>query len=86
MNNHPMAYMDMLALDAGGHDSSAVLAALIGGDLGPRLLPMGSLAGLLWIESLRRAGVTIRLRTFVGLGLLITVPTLVVSLALLALY
>lgn len=86
LNNHPMAYMNMLALDSGGHDSSAVLAALIGGDLGPRLLPMGSLAGLLWIESLRRAGVTIRLRTFVGLGLLVTIPTLLISLALLGLY
>ena len=48
LNNHPMAYMNMMALEAGELGDTGVFAALIGGDLGPRLLPMGSLAGLLW--------------------------------------
>ncbi len=33
-----------------------VFAALVGGDLGPRLLPIGSVAGLLWTHQLRQKG------------------------------
>ena len=60
----------------------AVLAALIGGDLGPRLLPMGSLAGLLWLESLRRQRVDLPLGRFVLVGAAVTAPVLALSLAL----
>jgi arsenical pump membrane protein len=85
LNNHPMAIMNLLALDGASHASNReVLAALIGGDLGPRLLPIGSLAGLLWLESCRQLGVEISLRQFVRVGFAVTVPTLVVSLAILA--
>lgn len=84
LNNHPMAMMNMLALgglpDVGHRE---YLAALIGGDLGPRLLPMGSLAGLLWLESCRRLGVEIPLGQFVRVGLALTVPTLALSLLML---
>lgn len=85
LNNHPMAYLNMLALDSIAAPDIDVLAALVGGDLGPRLLPMGSLAGLLWLELLRRAGVHIGLRQFVVVGILVTVPTLAVALAILSL-
>jgi arsenical pump membrane protein len=85
LNNHPMANLNMLALVPGGSavDPRRVLAALVGGDLGPRLFPMGSLAGLLWLEMLRRAGVEISVRRFVLVGVVATVPTLAVCLALL---
>ena len=85
LNNHPMANLNMLALVPGGApaDPRCVLAALVGGDLGPRLFPMGSLAGLLWLEMLRRAGVAVSVRRFVLVGVVATVPTLVVCLALL---
>jgi arsenical pump membrane protein len=85
LNNHPMANLNMLALVPGGSpaDPRCVLAALVGGDLGPRLFPMGSLAGLLWLEMLRRAGVQVSVRRFVLVGLVATLPTLAVCLALL---
>lgn len=86
LNNHPMAIMNLLALDATpGSGQPELLAALIGGDLGPRLLPIGSLAGLLWLESCRRLGVQVSLRQFVVVGLAVTLPTLAMSLAILAL-
>ena len=48
-DNHPMSILNMMAL--GTHESSRpLLAALVGGDIGPRLLPIGSLAGLLWMD------------------------------------
>jgi Na+/H+ antiporter NhaD/arsenite permease-like protein len=48
LNNHPMAIINALAIyDLPQGTDKFMLAALIGGDLGPRLLPMGSLAGLI---------------------------------------
>lgn len=86
LNNHPMAHINMMALDATTADPSAVWAVLIGGDLGPRLLPMGSLAGLLWLALLRRDGVDVRLRDFCGVGVLVGVPTLLASLLIVVLF
>lgn len=84
LNNHPMSVLNAFALGASpdpGH--TRAFAALIGGDLGPRLLPVGSLASLLWYDLLRRHEVTVRFTTFVRVGVLLTVPTLTVSLVLL---
>jgi arsenical pump membrane protein len=60
-----------------------LLAALVGGDIGPRLLPIGSLAGLLWMDLLRRSGVEISIGRFVRLGTLVLLPTLSLKLAML---
>ncbi|HEY5949052.1 MAG TPA: SLC13 family permease [Kofleriaceae bacterium] len=81
INNHPMALLHSVTL--AGADHSLVYAALIGGDLGPRLLPIGSLAGLLWLHTLRVRGVAIPLGMFIRVGLVVTIPSLVVSLAML---
>ena len=78
VDNHPMSILNMMAL--GAHSSRPLLAALVGGDIGPRLLPIGSLAGLLWMDILRRSGVEITIGKFVRLGTLVLLPTLVVSL------
>lgn len=83
LNNHPMANLNMLALDAAHASHRHVLAALVGGDLGPRLFPMGSLAGLLWLEMLRRDGIDVPVRKFLVVGAVATVPTIAVCLALL---
>lgn len=81
LNNHPMSVLNAFALDgtsAPGH--TRALAALVGGDLGPRLLPVGSLASLLWYELLRKHQVEVKVTTFIRVGVLLTVPTLAVSL------
>lgn len=82
IDNHPMTLLNMLALDHADGPRS-LLAALVGGDIGPRLLPIGSLAGLLWIDLLRRAGLGVGVRRFVRVGTLVLLPTLAVSLGLL---
>jgi arsenical pump membrane protein len=76
-----MSVLNAFALD-GFQDShhGRAFAALIGGDLGPRLLPVGSLASLLWYDLLRRHEVVVRVTTFVRIGVLLTIPTLTVSL------
>ncbi len=81
LNNHPMALLHSVALE--GAPDSLVYAALIGGDLGPRLLPIGSLAGLLWLHILRVRRVPIPLGMFVRVGLVVTIPSLLVSLGML---
>ena len=81
-----LAILNALAIrDMPGGTLPRVLAALIGGDLGPRLLPMGSLAGLLWLDLLRRQGIHIGLSRFIRVGLAVTLPTLALSLSLLLL-
>jgi arsenical pump membrane protein len=54
-----------------------------GEDIGPRLLPIGSLAGLLWMDLLRRSGIDIGLGRFLRLGTIVLIPTLTLSLLLL---
>lgn len=78
IDNHPMALLHSLAL--AGAPNQLVFAALVGGDLGPRLLPIGSLAGLLWTHQLRQKGVNVPLATFVRVGAIVTVPSLLASL------
>ena len=78
LNNHPMALLNAVALE--GAERRHILAALVGGDLGPRLLPMGSLAGLLWMKTLHRVGVPIPLSQFVRIGAIVTLPALAISL------
>jgi arsenical pump membrane protein len=86
LNNHSMALTNLLAIrDLPGADDHQYLAALVGGDLGPRLLPIGSLAGLLWLTLLTELGVEIPLRRFISVGVAVTVPSLAVSLAVLQL-
>jgi arsenical pump membrane protein len=77
-----MAMLNALAVTALPGDATwRTLAALIGGDLGPRLLPMGSLAGLLWMDVTRRMGVEISARQFIRVGAMVAVPSLAASLA-----
>ena len=82
VDNHPMSILNMMALGAHG-GTTPLLAALIGGDIGPRLLPIGSLAGLLWMDLLRRSGVEIGVVRFARLGTLVLLPTLTLSLVML---
>lgn len=86
LNNHPMAILNALAIRKLGHPThQQVIAALIGGDLGPRLSPMGSLAGLLWFDSLDAMDIHVRVRQFIRVGAAVTIPTLAISLVILVL-
>lgn len=82
VDNHPMSILNMMALGQHG-TGRPLLAALIGGDIGPRLLPIGSLAGLLWVDLLRRRGIDIGVVKFIRLGTLVLLPTLTLSLVML---
>jgi arsenical pump membrane protein len=88
MNNHPAAYLLSGSLDTLAGDAQlqqlAAFALLIGGDLGPKLLPIGSLAALLWLRILRDHGVPVTLATYVRIGVPVTLVALVGALLTLA--
>lgn len=81
VNNLPAL---LVALPALGHRASWTLwAVLLGTNVGPLAVPSGSLAVLLWLETVRRLGVPVRDRDYLRIGWWIGVPALLVSLAVL---
>jgi arsenical pump membrane protein len=86
LNNHPMTILNLLALQSPpASPDLSYLIVLAGGDIGPRLLPSGSLAGLLWLAACRRANVRVPLGWFIVLGLATLIPALIGSVAVLLL-
>jgi arsenical pump membrane protein len=84
MNNLPAGLVAGSVAASGALPNEATGAALIGVDLGPNLSVTGSLATLLWLVALRREGQTVSGLDFLKLGVIVTPPALVLSLASLA--
>jgi arsenical pump membrane protein len=83
MNNHPT--VDMMSWVIRDLTLSApetrhlALSALIGGDLGPKMLPIGSLAALLWFRILRSKGVDIPFSLYIFIGIPLTIVAVALS-------
>lgn len=68
INNLPMVMLGDLALKELGADSGLIYAHLLGCNIGSKLTPIGSLATLLWLASLRLHGVRIRILDYFKLS------------------
>ncbi|MCW3983236.1 MAG: SLC13 family permease [Candidatus Bathyarchaeota archaeon] len=87
MNNWPMTILGLMSI----HQAAAtvtlssqaftelVFSNIIGNNLGPHFFPLGSLAILMWLETMKRKGVNISLWSYLKVGSVLSIVEVVVA-------
>ena len=83
-NNHPALMVSTLALTEMGLDpmlmKTVYLANIIGSDIGSLILPIGTLATLLWMDILKKNNIRITWMDYIKVTILVIPPTLIFTL------
>ncbi|MEO9171247.1 MAG: SLC13 family permease [Candidatus Baltobacteraceae bacterium] len=78
-NNLPVAVAGGYALSSMHLSSAIAHATLVAVDIGPNLSVSGSLATILWLIALRREGIHVTARQFLGLWAAVGIPALIAA-------
>jgi arsenical pump membrane protein len=87
MNNWPMTILGLLSIKqaaltvglSGQALTGLVFSNIIGNNLGPHFFPLGSLAILMWLETMKRKGVNISLWSYLKVGAILSIVEVVVA-------
>lgn len=86
-NNHPALLIGTLTLSEMNLDASTLktmyLASIIGSDIGSLLLPIGTLASLIWMNILRQNKIKVKWKDYLQVSLIAIPATVIISLFLL---
>ena len=87
MNNWPMTILGLLSINQAGASGAKltglVFSNVIGNNLGPHFFPLGSLAILMWMETMRRKGVNISLKEYLKVGAVLSIAEVAIASAIL---
>ncbi len=87
LNNWPMTILGMLSIRqaattvaiAAPAMTGLVFSNIIGNNLGPHFFPLGSLAILMWMETMKRKGVNISLKSYLKVGAVLSIVEVLVA-------
>lgn len=84
-NNIPMSvlFSDIISFSAleGTALKGALYASIVGSNIGAYLSPVGALAGIMWLSILKRNGHPLSFVHFMGYGIVVSVPVMVLAVA-----
>lgn len=80
VNNIPMSVLFSSVIEGGGAGLQAVLATVIGSNLGAYFTPIGALAGIMWSHILQTHGLKFGYRSFLKIGVAVALPALAAAL------
>ena len=87
MNNWPMTILGLLSIQHIGASGSAltglIFSNIIGNNLGPHFFPLGSLAIVIWLETMKRKGVNISLKEYLKVGAVLSIVQVAIASAVL---
>jgi arsenical pump membrane protein len=87
MNNWPMTILGLLSVKHAAATASLgapaftglVFSNIIGNNLGPHFFPFGSLAILMWLETMRRKGVKISIKDYLKVGAIVSIAEVAIA-------
>ena len=87
MNNWPMTILGLLSIKQAAVSGTAltglIFSNIIGNNLGPHFFPLGSLAIVMWLETMRRKGVNITLKEYLRVGAVLSIAQVAIASAVL---